>query len=309
MIRGQVATLRSVRERLLFFMDGPRHEESRRKVAALLRRRTAAIERELEALWQRRWKTLEVGVTADLLDVLLIPCVTEAFQLLLGCPEKIASSLHQWSTVFNNSMSGLSTAEEYADAEAAVRDLVETIRAETGRPWVDALFEQGAGGLFDADERMSTLILLLLAGFDTTLSMLSNVILCIVESGEQRGPSDFDLAGPLTTQRVCPVNFTMREAIEDLTLDGTSIAKGERVLISWIGGNASLAKGEVDLLKKGFAFGFGTHSCLGRGLALLQLDACLRAWRRGGYWLRLAGEVPFNENACFHRPLALPVRL
>jgi hypothetical protein len=249
--------------------------------------------------------------TFDAVEQVLIPAVSQTMGALLNCPVNIAMSLRGWSESFNRSMSGDAVITDFEQAETSLTELTNLIGSyENGvvdGTWIEQLF-RSCRPTFDWTERRQTLLLLMLAGFDTSISMLSNCLLTVLKNGNRAGRElRLSSTNESLVQATCPVKFTMREVIAPFEFEGCSFAAGDRVLLSWYGGNKHLA-GDGQLLDRaGFAFGVNSHTCLGRAVAMRQLDACFRGIERVGRELVLRSPVIYNDNLCFHYPHILSV--
>jgi cytochrome P450 len=209
-------------------------------------------------------------------------------------------------------MSGDSGVADFERAETALEELSSMLRGyETGTldsTWIEDLFSSCRQS-FDWPERRQTLLLLMLAGVDTSISMLANCLLPMLLSGRAFGAELLsEYASDSSVQMTCPIKFTMREVVAPLLLAGCQFAVGDRVLLSWYGGNKHLADDGSPWESRGFAFGVGIHSCLGKAVAMHQLHACFCELERVGRPLVLDAAVTYNSNLCFHYPSSVPAR-
>jgi cytochrome P450 len=308
--RDRVPNLVGFREQLLLFRDGEDHRALRAKTAALLTARLAIVENQVDSLWRDAWLSASDAPRFEAVELVLVPAVTQTMAMLLNCPGEIAASLRGWSESFNRSMSGNAGAPEFEAAEAALGELAALVsrygQEEAVGSWVEELFESGKP-TFSWAERRQTLLLLMLAGFDTSISMLANCLLPLLKREDALDKPTSTYGSEHAVQRACPVKFTMREIVKPLQIGEQEIPEGERILLSWYGGNIRL-ESDGALARGGFAFGFGTHACLGKSVAMHQLQACLAGLQLVQKRLVLDGEEQFNQNLCFLYPIELPVR-
>jgi len=140
-----------------------------------------------------------------------------------------------------------------------------------------------AGDKLNEDEIVAMVFLLLLAGHETTVNLIGNGVLALLQHSEQMGklrtypalikPGVEELlryAGPLDTA-------TERYAREDVTLAGVTIPRGEMVLAVIASANRDERQfADPDTLEitrepnRHMAFGAGLHFCLGASLARLE---------------------------------------
>jgi cytochrome P450 len=136
-------------------------------------------------------------------------------------------------------------------------------------------------GLSD-DDLLGFCFLLLVAGYDTTTSLIGNGVELLARHQDQRAALAGDLSlVPAAIEEMLriesPTQALSRTARRDVELHGTTIAAGSRVMLLW--GSANLddrefADPEVfDIFRhapRHLGFGHGIHVCLGAALARLE---------------------------------------
>jgi cytochrome P450 PksS len=165
-----------------------------------------------------------------------------------------------------------------------IRSLVKARRANPEDDLVTALVRaEEAGDQLSEDELVAMISLLLVAGHETTVNLIGNGVLALLENRDQMGrlrdnPVLIKVAveellrynGPLETA-------TERYAREDTTVAGVTIPRGEMVLAVLASANRDERQFEqperLDLGREPnphVAFGLGIHYCLGASLARLE---------------------------------------
>lgn len=103
-----------------------------------------------------------------------------------------------------------------------------------------------------------------------------------------------------------------RIAVEDLTIDGTTVRAGEGVILDYAAGSWDAREFDepwrLDLNRdagRHLAFGYGPHGCIGQQLARVELQAVFGRIFRRIPTLRLA--VPFEKLEFMHDRLAYGV--
>lgn len=141
------------------------------------------------------------------------------------------------------------------------------------------------GKPMDALEAMSYYLIMVTAGHDTTSGSISGGMHALIQN-----PAEMDkLRADPTLMRnasgeicrwVSPVKHFMRTATTDFVLHDATIRAGDSVALFYISGNRDEICFDdpfafrVDRKVEGHvAFGFGIHSCVGRQLALAEMDA------------------------------------
>jgi cytochrome P450 len=136
-------------------------------------------------------------------------------------------------------------------------------------------------GLTDR-ELLSTLILLLVAGHETTVNLIGNGMLALLLAPHQleqlvRDPARIPGAVEELLRFVNPVQLVNRYAAEDVDIGGEHIARGSHLLLVLASANHDPefvdAADELDVtrtVRQHVAFGQGIHYCLGAPLARLE---------------------------------------
>jgi cytochrome P450 len=153
--------------------------------------------------------------------------------------------------------------------------------------------------------------LLIFAGNETTRTAISHMALLMAQHPDQfdRVRKDRSLVPSAVEEIVrysSPILYFRRTATRDVELSGTAISKGERVIMWYASGNFDEARFENALAfdvarpaipsHSGFGGG-GVHTCLGAGLARIELAVLLEEILDRGVSINLVGEPEFvNTN-------------
>jgi cytochrome P450 len=236
---------------------------------------------------------------------------------LLGIPNQDRRRFHAWSA-------RLVAVSQPRDAVLAlpavwmflryVRRLVEYRRARPGDDLLSALIQaEEAGDRLSADELLAMVVLLLIAGHETTVNLIASGTLALLERPAQlaRLQADPTLAPTAVEELVrfvAPVEIaTERYASHDLELLGQAIPRGGLVLAVLASANRDARRferpDELDLGRSPnphLSFGQGAHYCLGAPLARLEAQIAFNTLLRRMPRLRLA--VP-SSNLRWRRGL------
>jgi cytochrome P450/alkylhydroperoxidase family enzyme len=206
------------------------------------------------------------------------------------------------------------TATEYAEAKKAsdavvamLEGLVAAKESHPGNDLVSALISARDGDeRLSSQELLSTIFQLMVAGHDTTASLIGNSVAALFRNPEQlstlrNNPGKIPAAIEEFLRYDAPVpHSTFRYTVEPTTIAGVTIPTGAQVIICIAAANRDEAKYahpeslDVDrAVTRHLAFGHGVHYCLGAPLARLEGRVALESLLRRFPQLTLA--VP-SEN-------------
>jgi len=146
-----------------------------------------------------------------------------------------------------------------------------------------------AGDRLAADELLSTVMLLLVAGHETTMNLIGNGLLALLRNPDQlellRARPDLIPGAVEELLRYdSPVRVVVRTALADTTLDGEPVRAGEQVVARLDAANHDPAVFEspdvLDVTRdahRHVAFGGGAHYCLGAALARAEAQIAFSA--------------------------------
>jgi cytochrome P450 len=179
--------------------------------------------------------------------------------------------------------------------------LVEAKRADPGDDLITGLIAARDGDeQLTEQELRSTIFQLIVAGHDTTASLLGNGIVALLRHPAQLAALRRDpaLVAPAVEEFMrydAPVpHSTFRYATEPVTIDGVTVPEGAQVIISLAAANRDPGRwadpSDLDLGRdrQHLAFGHGIHFCLGAPLARLQAQLGFTTLLRRFPHLRLA---------------------
>jgi cytochrome P450 len=181
------------------------------------------------------------------------------------------------------------------------------------------------GDRLDDTELVSTVFLLLLAGQDTTVQLINNGVVALLENPEQlallqRDPSLIPRAVDEFLRFDGSLNTALpRFSAEDVQVGDVTIPKGEIVMVSLLSANRDpehyANPDQLDVSRGGdghLAFGYGPHFCLGAHLARMEGIVAFTQLLQRFPDLKLAvapSELKRRKDMLIHAFETLPVRL
>lgn len=301
--------------RHMLTVDPPDHTRLRRLVsAAFSTRRVEALRSYIQTITDDLLDDIAgqgPDNPIDLVAAFAFPLPFTVICELLGVPQSDRASL---GVGFTKMLVPTSTPAEYVAAKEAsdsvvgmLRELVEAKRIDPGDDLVSDLISARDGEeRLDTQELLSTIFQLMVAGHDTTASLIGNSVVALF-----RNPSRFDQlhADPAGIPKAveeflrydAPVpHSTFRYSAAPLTLGGVAIPAGEQVIICLAAANRDpdrySSPEKLDLERnesRHLAFGHGIHHCLGAPLARMEGQLALESLLRRFPELSLA--VPVTD--------------
>lgn len=219
---------------------------------------------------------------------------------ILGVPESDREKFIEWGNVLGQlGLDGPRNPEEKklledssAEITNYIAELLEVRRVTPGEDLLSVLASaEHDGSTLTNREIVATGAFLLVAGFETTVNLLSVGTAALIENRSEleKVAQNHSLIPNMveeTLRFASPVQFTMRCAAEDVVLsDGTKVRKGQSIILMIVGANhdpAVFTRPEVfdierENARRNLAFGFGAHHCIGAALARLEAEV---AWRK-----------------------------
>lgn len=313
--------------------DEPDHRRLRNLVhRAFTPARVRGMRSTAEAIVERLLADAERRGELDLLADFALPLPLAIISEMMGVPQADRPRFHAWMVSLTDSFSGgaLRVLLQIPTGNRLLRlfeGLIQRRRAEPRDDLISALVqaEEEGGDRLTADELISMVFLMLLAGHETTVNLISAGALALLEHPEQLAalrarPAGIERAIEELLRHTSPVIFASpRYAREDLEMCGRRIPRGTAVFPGLAAANRDpdvfAEPDRLDLDRepnRHVALGLGIHYCMGAPLARLEGSIAVLALIQRFPAMRLA--VP-REQLAWRLPgnirglKALPVRL
>ena len=229
---------------------------------------------------------------ADVKGRYTFPLPAQVICGLFGVPESAQDAvLYGGQVNASTNYSGEEVAASIEQWHQAMQDLVAVKQRQPAVDLTSALIaaREEDGSRFTDEELVGTLHLILGAGSETVMNLLTHAVIKLLTHPGQRelvtsGQVGWDALFDETMRVESPVaQLPFRFAVEDVTLGEVTIRKGDPVLVGFAGaGRDPAVHGDTadvfDITrpnKTHLSFGHGTHFCLGAPLARLEVSIAL----------------------------------
>lgn len=310
-------------------MNPPDHTRLRRLAQpAFSPRQMAGYEPRIEATVADLLDRAQKTETFDLVSAFASPLPIAVITDLLGVPDADAQRFAQYGGVIGGALDGiqsLSHARRLQAANTELTALFEDLFALRRRSPADDIVSQLVAAGDDQikpAELLPMCVLLLVAGFETTVNLIGNAVNALLDHPEQWAALCADpegLAGKAVEETLRfdpPVQRTGRFALEPLELAGRPVRRNQSVVVLIGGANRDPEAFEdpecFDIQREQtadhLAFSSGIHYCVGQPLAQLEATIALRSLAERMPALRRAGATRRRRSNTIRGPIRLPVR-
>jgi cytochrome P450 len=318
-------------------VDPPDHTRYRRLVSKVFTARAVtALEPRVEQIATELLDAMEEraarGEVVDLVDMYCAPLPVRVISEILGVPPHMHGSMLEWGNQAAVTLEVGLRYREFRTADKALRQIhhwlaqhLDELRRNPGEDLMSklAVLTDDGETLNDVELR-ATALLVVGAGFETTVNLLGNAVVLFDKHPDQleilrSDPSGWENAVDEVLRFDSPVQLTVRIAQEDTNVCGHDVQRGRFVSLMLGGANrdpAMFADPGVFDVKRGNArdhlgFSAGIHYCLGASLARLEGAVALRMLYERFPDLTVAGQ-PIRRNLRVlrgweHLPVRLPV--
>jgi cytochrome P450 len=308
------------------FLDPPDHDRLRRLVMghftpALVEGMREEVGRLVDELLYAQKDRGQIDIVDDLAYPLPVTVICD----LLGVPREDEAHFRGWATALARSLDpaqGMPEEDVRQAGEAAARMgeyLGELVKARRAAPAHDLLSGLVAGD--DPGRRMggreliSTMIMLLVAGHETTVNLIANGTLGLLRNPDVlerlRREPELEITLVEEVQRYDPpVQFRTRTTLTDVEVAGVTVPKGAPVVLLLASGSRDPARfSDADRFvpdrgdNQHLGFGGGIHYCVGAPLARIEAQVALGTLARRLVAPRLVADPPpYRDNASLRGP-------
>lgn len=288
------------------------------------RERVQAITNELiDAIEQQEEREV------DLIDAFAFPLPIVVITEMLGVPSEDRAKFRAWSNALLDGAGNPETfkqnREKMFEFAMYLTNLIAAKRQQPADDLIGLLLQAEADGdKLNETELLAMIFLLLVAGHETTVNLLGNGTLALLQHPDQLqklrdDPTLIRGAVEEFLRFHSPVSIgTNRWAGEDLEFGGKQMRRGDPVLVGLAAANHDPDEferpDELDITRKEnrhLAFGMGIHYCLGAPLARMEGQIAINTLLRRLPNLRLAvapEELTWRPSMLLFGVSKLPIR-
>ncbi len=299
------------RDRSMLDLDPPDHTRLRSLVSkAFTPRSVTALEPRIEEIVEGLLDGVDGKDRFDLIDSFAFPLPVIVIAEMLGVPAQDLEQFKEWSNDIVISLEPILSREQREQFRRSEQELYEyfegiiALRRENPEDdLVSALLAaEEEGDRLSHGELLATLLLLLVAGNETTRNLIGNGMLALLRNPEElrrleEQPELIDSAIDELLRYDSPVQLDGRTLLEDVEMGGKRMRAGQQVVgVVGAANRDPAAFSNPDRLdirrheKSHISFGRGIHYCLGASLAKLEGRIAITSLLRRFSSIRLAKE-------------------
>ena len=285
----------------------------------------------VEGVVREAFEALPRDAPFDAVAALSGPIPVEVIAELLGIPRADRARFREWSDrvvvafgVVTYTALARNIGSIFSSTVALHRYLNAAIAERRGAPrddLVSHLIASSEDGRLTEEELFWFTFLLLVAGNETTTSLLGGMLIAFARNPDQyarvrEDPSLILNVVEESLRYVSPIQGLYRTALHDHAVGDATVPAGERVLLAFGAANRDPRRYPdpdrflVDRdASDHLAFGSGIHFCLGAQLARLEATVFLHELLGRPSAVELAGEPVWTGNPALRALASLPVRL
>ena len=326
-------TPRPLGEPGFLFLDAPDHTRLRKLAQkAFAPRVVKALEPEIGTLVDGLLSDIAPGSTFDAIADLAYPLPVAVICRMLGVPIQDEPQFSRASALLAQGLDPFTTftgevRDDLDDRMQAglwlrgyLRELIAERRADPRDDLISALIAaEEDGDQLSGEEIVATCNLLLIAGHETTVNLIANAVLALLQYPRHwvalaADPGRAAAIVEETLRYDPPVQMAGRIAAADMTIGGVQVPKGDTMMLLFAAAQRDPAfydrpdefdpdRGSIRHL----AFGLGPHFCLGAPLARLEATIALSVLTARFPDARLAGDPVYKKNVTLRGMASLPV--
>jgi cytochrome P450 len=313
-------------------IDPPDHTRLRRLVSkAFTPKMVHELRPRIQALVDDALNAMAARGEADVIGDLAFPLPFTVISEMLGMPDGNRDEVRGWSHTLTKTLDPILSSEEVQAALTAADNMLahvqDVLAWKRDHPADDLLTgllaAEDEGDRLSEEELVDQVLLLYVAGHETTVNLIGNATLALLGHPDQlaRLRSDPALDGGAVEELLrydSPVQFSRRITTADLDVDGKTVPAGTFMLTCLGSANHDEDRwgrtaDQLDITRpdagQHMSFGNGIHHCLGSSLARTEAQVAIGTLVRRFPDLELGGEPERNGRVVLRGLESLPVTL
>ncbi len=282
---------------MMISVDPPRHDALRSIVnRGFTPRRVQAWQARMQEIVASCMARLADGEPFDVVRDLAIPLPMTVIAEMLGIETEQRARFKQWSDeIIAGSTGALDEASIHGFLEAMgslhryLRSVVRERRRRPADDLISLLVDERRGASMNDPQVAQFVILLLIAGNETTTNLIGNATRALLDHPEllEEVEARPELVPALIEEALrfeSPIQYLIRRVARDVEIAGTRLQKDSHVAVLLASANRDERQFEdpdrFDIhrdTKGHLAFGYGVHFCLGASLARLEAKVAIEA--------------------------------
>ncbi|WP_096199564.1 cytochrome P450 [Bacillus sp. FJAT-45350] len=320
--------LKSVQDKMMLYKNPPDHNRLREFVReSFTPKAMEQLAYQVDNIAYNLFQDVKNQKRMNIIADFAFPLASLVIANMLGVPEKDKEFFRKWALLliqtidFTRSSKSLEIGNDtIGEMVTYFNELIEKKKLNPQDDLITLLTEEKDGEKLTNDEILSTCILLVIAGHETTVNLVSNSVYCLLTNPNQyqklkENPILLDTAIEEFLRYESPTQMIARIASEDVTINQIEIKKGEQVYVLLGAANRDPKKFDnpntLDItrtLNPHLSFGSGIHFCLGSTLAKMEAQAAIRTIIENTKNIKFeSNEVEWRELMSFRALQELPI--
>lgn len=288
--------LKHIQNDMMLFKNQPDHKRLRMLVSKVFTLRVVEAHRPyIKETVDELLHQVQQKKRMDIVSDFAFPLASLIIAKILGVPAEERHQFREWTVTLIQTIDFTRSRKALARGNDTTKMLLvyfrQLIQKRKQNPQDDLISllikEEQQGDTLTDEELLATCILLVIAGHETTVNLISNSILSLLNHPEQlmklkENPSLIEKAVEEFLRYESPTQMTARMASEDIEMNRITIKKGQQVYILLGAANRDPKKFiDANVLNvtrnpnPHLAFGYGSHFCLGSLLARIEAQIAI----------------------------------
>ena len=315
--------LKEIQQHMMLFKNPPDHARLRMLVSRhFTPAKIETFRPNIEKIAHNLLDEIKNKNKIDVISDFAFPFASLVIAKLIGIPDDDKHMFREWALSLIQSIDLTRSRRSIIDGNkttlkmiAFFKDLIQIRRQSPEDDLISELIQQEKDKKLPEEELLATSVLLVIAGHETTVNVISNSLYCILTNIKEHQkliekPTLITSAIEECLRYESPTQMIARIASEDVELNKAHIKKGEQVYVLIGAANRDPKQfpnpDVFDITRNPnphLAFGSGIHFCLGSALARLEAQIAIQVFLQNELkihpetikWRKLAGFRAMEE--------------